>query len=104
MHSDKTGHIHGFKAKKRPQVSVGLPVYNGQNYLEETLKSILGQSFDDFELIISDNASTDETERICREFAARDHRIRYFRNPVNIGIPRNFNRTFALIPRSAGPG
>lgn len=68
-----------------PRISIGLPVYNGENYLAEALDSLLAQSYTDFELIISDNASTDRTAEICREYMARDHRIHYFRQPHNIG-------------------
>jgi glycosyltransferase involved in cell wall biosynthesis len=78
-----------------PQVTVGLPVWNGEAFLERTIESILCQSFEDFELIISDNASNDATETICRAFAARDRRIRYYRNPENVGAALNFNR---LVP------
>lgn len=73
-----------------PAVSVGIPVYNGDNYLEEAIASILAQTFTDFELVISDNASTDRTEEICRRFAASDSRIRYFRQPKNLGATANF--------------
>jgi glycosyltransferase involved in cell wall biosynthesis len=79
-----------------PYVSIGMPVYNGEQYLREALDSILAQTFTDFELIISDNASTDNTEAICREYADRDKRIRYYRNSENIGAARNYNRTFEL--------
>jgi hypothetical protein len=79
-----------------PRVSIGLPVFNGENYLAETLDSILAQTFADFELIISDNASTDRTEAICRQYAAQDRRIRYVRNPSNLGAARNYNRAFEL--------
>jgi glycosyltransferase involved in cell wall biosynthesis len=79
-----------------PRVSIGLPVYNGENYLAETLDSILAQTFRDFELIISDNASTDGTEAICRRYAASDHRIRYIRNAENLGAAKNYNRVFQL--------
>ena len=79
-----------------PRVSIGLPVYNGDNYLAETLDSILAQTFTDFELIISDNGSTDRTEAICRRYAAQDHRVRYVRNPSNLGAARNYNRAFEL--------
>jgi glycosyltransferase involved in cell wall biosynthesis len=82
-----------------PLVTVGLPVYNGQNYLESALDGLLAQTFTDFELIISDNASTDRTERICREYAARDPRIRYFRRPRNVGVVLNHN---ALVPVARG--
>jgi len=79
-----------------PRVSIGLPVYNGERYLAETLESLLAQSFQDFELIISDNASVDATEAICQAFAARDHRVRYVRNDVNLGARANFNQVFEL--------
>lgn len=78
-----------------PRVSIGLPVRNGENYLEECLESILGQTFEDFELIISDNASTDATADICRRYAARDDRIQYHRNPENVGGTENFNCALA---------
>jgi len=78
-----------------PRVSIGLPVYNGEAYLESTIDAILAQTFRDFELIISDNASTDRTEEICRAFAERDPRVAYYRNEENIGAARNFNLTFA---------
>lgn len=74
-----------------PKVSIGLPVYNGQNYLAQAIDSILAQSFTDFELIICDNASTDATESICRGYAAADPRVRYHRNPQNLGAAPNFN-------------
>ncbi len=79
-----------------PRVSIGMPVYNGESYLRESLTSIFAQSFDDFELIISDNASTDSSETICREYAASDRRIRYYRNNTNIGAGPNHNRVFEL--------
>ena len=77
-------------------MSIGLPVYNGERFLEEALDSLLTQTYTDFELIISDNASTDGTEEICRRYAAKDQRIRYNRNANNIGIGRNFNHVFEL--------
>jgi glycosyltransferase involved in cell wall biosynthesis len=79
-----------------PRVSIGLPVYNGENYLADTLDSILTQTFHDFELIISDNASSDATEAICRKYAERDPRIRYVRNAENLGAAKNYNRAFQL--------
>lgn len=79
-----------------PRVTIGLPIYNGQNYLAQTMDSILAQTYRDFELIISDNASTDGTEAICREYAARDGRVRYVRNDENIGASANYNRVFEL--------
>jgi len=71
-------------------VSIGLPVYNGENYLRLALESLLAQEYEHFELIISDNGSKDGTEAICREFAARDARIRYVRHAENRGSPWNF--------------
>jgi glycosyltransferase involved in cell wall biosynthesis len=80
----------------RARLNIGLPVYNGENFLEAALESILSQTFREFELIISDNGSTDRTEAICRSWAARDRRIRYIRNENNIGAAPNFNRVFEL--------
>jgi len=79
-----------------PKVSIGLPVYNGDEFLSKAIESILGQTFTDFELIISDNASTDRTAAICQSYAAQDSRIRYYRNATNIGGANNGNRTFQL--------
>jgi glycosyltransferase involved in cell wall biosynthesis len=74
-----------------PKVSIGMPVYNGAPYLHKALDSLLAQTFRDFELIISDNASTDRTPEICREYAAQDARIRYIRQTENQGMIWNFN-------------
>ena len=73
-----------------PKVSIGIPVYNGEKYIKQSLQSLISQTFYDCEFIISDNASTDNTESICREFIAKDKRIRYFRQTENIGAWRNF--------------
>ena len=75
---------------------MGMPVFNGEPYLELALASLLAQTYENFELIISDNASTDRTESICRDYANRDARIRYYRNDTNIGLSRNQNRVIAL--------
>lgn len=80
----------------KPRLTLGLPVYNGQKHLAESLESILAQTYRDFELIISDNASTDRTADICRQFAARDPRIRYDRLERNIGAAGNFNRLIEM--------
>ncbi|MBF2067739.1 MAG: glycosyltransferase family 2 protein [Calothrix sp. C42_A2020_038] len=80
----------------KPKLSIGIPVYNGEKFLAFSLDSLLSQTFQDFEIIISDNASTDRTEDICKEYLNKDRRIRYYRNPVNIGCARNFNRVFDL--------
>ncbi len=74
-----------------PRLTVGLPVYNGENYIAESIDALLGQSFTDFELIISDNASTDGTGDICRRYEKQDSRVRYFRQPQNIGLAPNHN-------------
>lgn len=73
------------------EVSIGMPVYNGARFLRPTLDSLLAQTFSDFELIISDNASTDATEDICREYAKQDGRIRYIRQTENKGAVFNWN-------------
>ena len=83
-------------AKPSPRLSIGVPVYNGEAFLRQTLESILAQSFREFELIISDNGSTDGTEPIAREFAARDARVCYHRNATNLGLAKNYNILFSL--------
>lgn len=74
-----------------PRLSIGLPVYNGAEYLPQALDSLLDQTFTDFELIVSDNASTDATEEVCRRYAAMDSRVRYIRLPRNVGAAPNHN-------------
>src|SRR5580692_5215252 len=74
-----------------PRLSIGLPVYNGEDYLAESLDALLGQTYTDFELIISDNASTDATADICRMYQEKDGRIRYIRQPNNSGSAPNHN-------------
>jgi glycosyltransferase involved in cell wall biosynthesis len=83
-------------AGRSPRVSVGMPIYNAERYLEEALESLLAQSFDDFELVISDNASTDRTGDICRAYASKDERIKYFCMRQNYGVIDNFNNVFRL--------
>lgn len=80
----------------KPRLSICMPVYNGQRYLAAGVESILAQTFVDLELVIVDNASTDATEDICRDFARRDQRVRYHRNVRNLGAAPNFNRAFEL--------
>jgi glycosyltransferase involved in cell wall biosynthesis len=79
-----------------PRVGVGLPVYNGGKYVAQAIEAILAQEFDDLELIIVDNASTDETSEICLAYAASDKRVHYHRNETNIGAAANFNRVVSL--------
>lgn len=78
----------------RPRVALGLPVFNGEKYLARAIDSLLAQDMGDFELIISDNASTDATAEICQDYAARDKRIRYFRQTENLGAAPNYNFVF----------
>lgn len=78
------------------KVSLGMPVFNAERFIKEALESIVKQSFEDFELVISDNCSTDNTEAICREYASGDERIRYFRQRANYGVVHNFNAAFRL--------
>ncbi|OGQ92972.1 MAG: hypothetical protein A2253_08325 [Deltaproteobacteria bacterium RIFOXYA2_FULL_55_11] len=80
----------------KPLVSIGMPVYNAEKYIRQALDSLVAQDYENFELIISDNASTDRTQEICLEYAARDKRIRYYRNETNLGAVKNFNRVFEL--------
>lgn len=82
------------------KITIGLPVYNGANYLAAAIESILAQSYPDFDLLISDNASTDGTEEICRAYARKDQRIRYIRQPQNIGAAANYN---LLVRMSESP-
>jgi glycosyltransferase involved in cell wall biosynthesis len=85
-----------------PRVSIGLPVHNGERYLEAAIRSILAQAFEDFELIISDNASTDRTKEICWDLAASDRlprRVKYIRQGMNLGAAPNFN----FVYRASSP-
>ncbi len=82
-----------------PRLSIGLPVYNGEQFLRSAIESLLAQTFTDFELIISDNCSTDSTPAICQEFAARDARVHYHVNDTNIGAAGNFN---SVVGRAQG--
>jgi glycosyltransferase involved in cell wall biosynthesis len=79
-----------------PRLSIGMPLYNATRYLEASFRSLLAQDFTDFELIVSDNASTDGTWEICERFAATDPRIRLYRNERNLGVAANFNRVARL--------
>ncbi|MHA3980122.1 glycosyltransferase family 2 protein [Halovulum sp. GXIMD14794] len=84
------------KSPGTPLLSIGLPVFNGENFLAQAIESLLSQDFQQFELIICDNASTDRTEAISRAFAERDARVRYSRNSENLGAAGNWNRVFEL--------
>lgn len=80
----------------RAKVSIGMPVHNGQHHIRAAIDSIIAQTHRDFELIVCDNASSDDTAAICRHYAAVDPRIQYHRQDQNIGAAANFNRTFSL--------
>ena len=84
-----------------PKLSVGMPVYNGERFVGRAIESYLGQTFGDFDLVVSDNASTDGTEAICRGYAGRDPRVRYHRNETNLGAAPNFNKTFEVARPTA---
>jgi glycosyltransferase involved in cell wall biosynthesis len=86
----------GLHYERPPCVSVGMPVFNGERYLDGALRSLLAQDFTDFELIVCDNASTDATAAIAADWATKDPRVRVVRNETNIGAERNFNRVFTI--------
>ena len=86
-------------ASRKPRVGIGLPVYNGEKYLATSIASILDQTFEDFELVIGDNCSTDATEEICRSFAD-DPRVTYVRRERNLGATPNYNE---LMERLRAP-
>lgn len=79
-----------------PKVSIAIPTYNCERYIAQSIESLLAQTFGDFEMVISDNASTDGTEEVCRRYAALDARVRYVRRSENIGGPGNFRHVFSL--------
>ena len=79
-----------------PKLSIGIPVFNGQSLLQKLLDSLLAQTFRDFEILICDNASSDRTPQICREYVRNDSRVYYVRNQRNLGAVANFNRVFEL--------
>lgn len=84
------------RAGSHPRVTIGMPVFNGEKFMPQALDSALGQTFEDLEIVISDNASMDGTEQVCRSYAERDSRIRYYRSDVNRGAAWNHNRVFEL--------
>jgi glycosyltransferase involved in cell wall biosynthesis len=86
--------MRAMHAAPAPVVSIGLPVFNGERYLDATIRSILGQDFADLELVICDNASTDATPAICQAHAARDARVAYHRQPRNLGAGPNYDACF----------
>jgi len=95
-HPSQIAPVAAYAKSSSPRLSIGLAVHNGARFLRGAIDSLLAQDVGDLELVISDNASTDETSSICGEYAALDSRIIYTRNPVNIGAAANFNRVFEL--------
>lgn len=79
------------KEIRTPKLSIGLPVYNGEKFISQILDNLLSQTFADFELMISDNNSTDKTSEICMKYAEKDDRIRYMRQKENLGATKNFH-------------
>ncbi|TVR19992.1 MAG: glycosyltransferase family 2 protein [Nitriliruptor sp.] len=88
--------MRGRSAVSGPRVTIGIPVYQGERYLDQAVHSIREQNYADLEILISDNGSTDGTEAICRRHAAEDPRVRYHRSEVNRGASWNFNRLVDL--------
>jgi len=83
-------------AVSKPRVTLGMPLYNAERYLAGAFDSLLAQDYSNFEIVVSDNASTDATFRICEEYAERDARIRLYRNERNMGAAYNYNRVVEL--------
>lgn len=82
--------------RPEPRLAIGVPVFNGERFLPRLIEALSAQTFRDFEVVVSDNASTDRTEEICREWAKQDERVRYHRNLRNVGARSNFNLVFQL--------
>jgi len=80
--------------EENPKVSIGIPVYNGEDYLEEAINSILNQSYQNYEVIITDNDSTDNTSKICQKYL-HNKKIKYYKNSTNLGATRNWNIAFS---------
>lgn len=87
-----TRNTHEEIVPEKPRVTIGMPVFNEGRYLAEAIESLLRQDFEDFELLIRDNASGDDTGTICKAYAARDRRVSYQRNDVNLGAQQSFNQ------------
>ena len=79
-----------------PLISIVLPIYNGEKYMRKSIDSVLAQTYANWELLIIDDGSTDNTAVIAQEYAAKDSRIRYYKNPENMRLPRTLNRGFSL--------
>ena len=77
-------------------VSIVLPIYNGEKYMRQSIESVINQTYKNWELIIIDDCSSDNTPQIAKEYAEKDGRIRYYRNETNLKLPRGLNRGFSL--------
>lgn len=81
---------------ERPRVSVLMPVYNADQFLEESVGSILAQTYTDFELLLLDDGSKDKSLEIAKKLAKKDPRIRVLPNKTNVGIVKTLNRGISL--------
>ena len=81
--------------KDRPEISIVMPVYNGERYLREAVESIIAQDFEEWELILVNDCSTDGTPAVMEEYQSRDKRIRVIHNEKNQKLPRSLNIGFA---------
>ena len=77
-------------------ISIVLPVYNGERFLRESIDSVLAQTYTNWELLIVDDCSTDNTAAIVHEYVQKDSRVQYYKNEKNLRLPRNLNRGFSL--------
>src|SRR5262245_40416583 len=96
MSKDEVVQREDTRMLQAPLITIGLPCYNSERFIRQSIDSLLAQTYRDFVLLISDNASTDGTAAICQGYAAQDSRVKYTRNETNIGNPRNFNRIASL--------
>jgi glycosyltransferase involved in cell wall biosynthesis len=95
-HTNTSEPIESERQRRETKVSIGVPVYNGERFIRRAIESVLSQTFTDLELIISDNASVDGTQEICEHFAASDDRVRYSRQPTNVGALGNFAAVLSM--------
>ena len=77
-------------------ISIVLPIYNGEKYMKQSIDSVINQTYANWELLIVDDGSTDNTAAIAREYAEKDNRIKYYKNPQNMRLPKTLNRGFSL--------
>ncbi|MBX9694041.1 MAG: glycosyltransferase, partial [Cyanobacteria bacterium] len=87
--------LRTLRVTSKSKVSIILPVFNGERYLAQAIESVLAQTHENFELVLSDNRSTDKSYQIARKYAKQDSRIKLSRNSENIGPVANFNKVIA---------